>query len=186
MYIVLIAVIISAWSCNSSQKPSDTKAVAEEHNDAKFDNTDNQEQDAQFLVDAAEINWKESLLGQLAQQNSQMADVKEVGITMEKTHNELMKTLITLAKKKLITIPASPTDKVKSVYKNLSKKTGKEFDKEYFDIMVDGHKDAIAVFEKASKEANDIDIRTWAAETLPSLRKHLDQAITLKNNFEKM
>ncbi len=184
--VILIAAILSIWSCNSSQKPADTKAVAEEHNDAKFDNTDNQKQDAQFLVDAAEINWKETLLGQLAQQNSQMTDVKEMGIMMEKSHSESMKNLIALAKKKLITIPTSPTDKVKNVYKDLSKKTGKKFDKEYCDMMVSGHKDAIATFEKASKDANDIDVRTWAAETLPILRKHLDYAITCKKKCEKI
>ncbi len=40
-------------------------------------------------------------------------------------------------------IPVTLNDMGKSDYDNLVKKTGKDFDKTYCDMMVDGHKDAI-------------------------------------------
>lgn len=60
--IILIAVIISTLSCKNNNS-KDTKEVAEEHNEAKFDKSGN-EKDAQFLVKAAEINMEEISLGQ--------------------------------------------------------------------------------------------------------------------------
>ena len=74
---LIIAVIIGLSSCGNNNS-KDTKDVAEDHNDAKFDKNDN-EKDAQFLVNAAEINMEEISLGQLAQQKGSTNHVKELG-----------------------------------------------------------------------------------------------------------
>ncbi len=178
---VLMAIVFGTLSCNTDQTTDDSKEIAEEHNEAKFKNT----KDAQFLVNAAEINMEETLLGQLAQQNSIMTDVKEFGKMMEKAHRKSLAQLSELASKKLITIPTSPTDKAKEDYKKLSEKSGINFDKDYCDRMVSAHKDAISKFEKASTESNDADIREWATTTLPDLRKHLDYALNCQKACEK-
>lgn len=172
--VILMVFVLSA--CNDAKKPEDTKNVAEEHNDAKFDNS--KEKDAQFLVAAAEINLEEIQLGELAQKNGMLADVKDLGKMMEKDHSGAMKDLQTLAAKKQITIPATVTDSGKDDYKKLSEKSGKDFDKAYCSMMVDGHKGAIDKFEKASNDATDADIKAWAASMLPALRIQLDHAIT--------
>lgn len=52
----------------------------------------------------------------------------------------------------------------------------KTFDKEYCGKMVDEHKDAISLFEKASTNTTDTDIKAWATLTLQALRSHLDHA----------
>jgi putative membrane protein len=178
---VLILTLFGTFSCNTDQT-EDSKEIAEEHNEAKFENT----KDAQFLVNAAEINIEEILLGQLAQQNSIMTDVKELGKMMEKAHRKSLAQLSDLASAKQITIPTSSTDKAKSDYKKLSEKSGISFDKDYCNRMVSAHKDAISRFEKASTESNDADIREWATTTLPDLRKHLDYALNCQKACEKI
>ncbi len=180
--VLIIVLLFGTFSCNSNQTTEDTKEVAEEHNEGKFDDT----KDAQFLVNAAEINLEEILLGQLAQQNSTMTDVKELGKMMEKMHRKSLTELSDLASKKLITIPTAPTDKAKEDYKKLNDKSGISFDKEYCDKMVKGHKVAISKFEKASIESNDADVREWATTTLPDLRKHLDYAINCQKACKKI
>jgi putative membrane protein len=183
--VTLIAIaLIGATSCTDNNKPEDTKDVAEEHNEAKFDNTA-KEKDSQFLVDVAEINLEEIQLGQLAQQNSNMTDVKELGKMMENAHSQSLADLTILAGKKIITIPTSLTDDAKDAYAKLNKKSGTEFNNEYCEMMVKGHKDAIALFEKASTECSDLDIRNWALSTLPALRTHLDHAITCESKYRK-
>lgn len=176
--------MIGASACENSKKAEDTKEVAEEHNEAKFDDT-KREKDAQFLVNAAEINLEEIALGQLAQNTSMMTDVKELGKMMESAHSKSLNDLKALAKKKIITIPTSATDDAKDAYEKLSSKSGSDFDNKYCDMMVKGHKDAISVFEKASTESNDAEIKDWAASMLPELRKHLDHAITCQKKCEK-
>jgi len=170
-------------SCNNA-KTEDPKEVANESNDAKFDNK--KENDAEFLVAAAEINLEEIQLGQLAQKTSTMTEVKELGKMMEDGHTQAMSDLQALSAKKQITIPSTLTEAGQEANKKLMDKTGKDFDKAYCDMMVNGHKDAIDKFQKASTDATDPDIRKWATSMLPALQTHLDQSITCQKKFEKM
>jgi len=180
-----LAFLLGWTACNNS-KPEDTKEVAQEHNDAKFDENANKEDDSKFLVAAAEIGLAEIQLGKLAQTNSKTAEVKSLGKTMEQDHTAAMADLTGLAAKKQMTIPGSITESGQADYKSLSEKAGKDFDKAYCDMMVDGHKDAISKFEKASTDCKDSDIKAWAASMLPKLRSHLDHAMTCQKNMEKM
>jgi putative membrane protein len=182
---LFIATIFGVSSICYGQKPNDTKSDAKEKNETKYGST-NKEKDAKFLVDVAEINLEEIQLGQLAQQKSTMADVKELGKMMETSHQKCMKDLETLAKKKSITIPTSLTDNGKDAYKKLNELSGTSFDKEYCDMMVKGHKDAIAEFEKVSKDSGDADIKQFALATLPELKKHLEHATACQTKCEKM
>ena len=182
---ILTSTLFMLSSCGHNEETVNTKDIAEEHNDAKF-NTDDAEKDAQFLVDASEINLEEIKLAQLAQQNGYTTDAKELGKMLDSEHSAMLNELTQLANKKNITIPTSSTDKAKDDYIRLSKKSKLEFDKKFCELMVNGHKVAIALFEKASTESTDSEIKAWAAETLPSLRTHLDKAMVCKTKCDKM
>jgi putative membrane protein len=163
-----------------------TEEVAKEQNDAKFN--ENAEQDnAKFLVKAAEINLEEISLGKLAEEKSTHADVKALAKMMVTAHTKASEELKGLAAKKSISIPAENTQDIKDAYQKLSdKKDQKDFDKAYVDMMVDGHKNAITLFEKESTESSDADIKAWATSMLPELRKHLDHAIVVQEKCKKM
>lgn len=178
---LVLAILLPA--CNDG-KPEDTKKVAKEDNDAKFDNK--KEDDAKFLVNAAEMNLEDIQLGILAQNNSMNAEIKSMGKMMETEHSKAFSDLQALAARKQITIPTSLTDDGQDANKKLMDKKGRDFDKEYCDMMVNGHKDAIKMFEKASSDATDPDIRNWATSMLPTLRTHLDRLITCQNQLDKM
>ena len=180
-----VAFILLFASCSYNQKPEDTKDVAEERNEAKFDNN-KQEKDAQFLVNAAEINMGQIQLGQLAQQNGRTSHVKELGKMMEDAHTKSLNDLTALAKRKMITIPTSPTDDAKKTYKELNEESGNDFDKAYADMMVSEHKDAIAVFEEATTDSYDTDIKNWAIAALPDLRTHLNHSIDCQNKCDEL
>lgn len=181
---LIIGVIIGTSSCMKN-KPDNTKEVAEEKNEQKFDNNKN-EKDAQFLVDAAEINHEEISLGQLAQQKGGSGHVKELGKMMENEHTKSLADLTALAKTKNISLPTSQTENGKDAYKKLIEKSGNDFGKEYSSLMVNEHKDAIALFEKASTECTDPDIRAWSVAMIPALRTHLDQSLICQKQCEKM
>lgn len=172
-------------SCNNKPKTEDSKEVAEDKNDAKMNGMKN-EADAQFLVNVAEINQEEISLGKLAEQKGSMKDVKELGKMMVEAHTKAMTDLSTLAMSKSISLPEAKTDDVNDVYKEMNQKSGKKFDSAYCDKMVDGHKDAISKFEKASNNAVDPDIKAMAANMLPELHKHLEMAEMCKKKCEAM
>jgi len=60
--------------------------------------------------------------------------------------------------------------------------SGDQFDKAYMKDMVADHQKDVAEFEKASKNASDMDIRSFAEKTLPTLREHLQMAQTISKN----
>jgi putative membrane protein len=193
--ITLVALFIGSYissGCNSNKSSqtsgTDTTAnvtndkEAEKRNDAKF-NKDN-EDNAQFVVDAENINLEEINLGQLAESRGTSADVKDLGSMMNKDHKKAYDELATLAAKKNISVPASLSDKAKSNYDKLNGKNGSDFDKEFADMMVDGHKDAISRFEKATKDVTDSDIQAWASNMLPALRSHLDHSMTVQEKLK--
>lgn len=176
---------ITAVSCRIEQKAEDTKEVAEVQNDAKFKDND-KEKHEQFLVNVAEINLEENSLGQLAQKIRNRADIMEFGKMMETEQTKSLTELTQLAQQKLVTISTSSTDDAVEAYKKMENKFMKTFDKEYFDKMVDEHKDAIKLFEKASTDATDTAIKGWATLTLQALRSHLDHALTCQQKLEIM
>jgi putative membrane protein len=181
--ITSIAIAINVLSCKDSNKKDsdDPKDVAEEHNDAKFPKA--KEKDAQFLVDAAEIDLMEIRLSELAETKASADSVKALGKTLLKDHEKSLKEIQEMASKKLITIPTEITSKGKDAYDKLTDKKDIDFDEDYCNEMIDDHKHAIKIFEKASTDCEDFEIKSWANKQLPLLRIHLDKAMNCRDKF---
>ncbi|HYD91858.1 MAG TPA: DUF4142 domain-containing protein [Flavobacterium sp.] len=182
--IAVLCMFTATYSCKSEPKQEDPKEVAEDQNKPQDDAT--KEKDEQFLMDAAEINYEEIQLSQLALQKGTSADVKTLAQMMVDEHTKALSDLTALAGRKAIAIPTAPTQKVQDAYNNLNNKSGMDFDKEYCDRMVKGHKDAIDKFENASNNAMDAEIKSWAAASLPTLRNHLTHAETCEQKLKDM
>lgn len=180
-----IASLFVIVSCSTNETAENPKEVAEKQNDIEFD-TQARENDAQFLVNAAEMNMEEIRLGQLAQQKGQSTEVKELGKIMEESHSKSLQDLTALAKSKNVTIPTSPTENAQESYRKLNEKSTDDFDEAYADLMVNEHKDAIEAFEKASKDCQDPDIKNWATSSLPDLRKHHNHSVECQKKIDKM
>lgn len=138
---------MSINSCTSEEKRpenavemADSNAeAAEEKNDAKFDG--DREDDATFLTHAAQTNMMEIELGRLAQKNAMSSRVKDLGKMMEKAHTQAQKDLKALAAKKQITLPDMMSEDGTECYQRLVKKTGSDFEKNYYNEMVERHEE---------------------------------------------
>lgn len=172
--------LLSFVSCDN--RPKDSKEAAQEINKPNSDYT--KESDERFLVRAAEINLEEIQLGQLAQQQGTMAEIKELGRMMEQGHTKANNDLNALAAQKGIAVPKVVTADSQDHYNKLSEKSGNDFDREYCDMMVKGHKDAIDLYDNATKGNNDPDIKTWASNMLSDLRQHLAQAQSCEDKLK--
>lgn len=176
------SILFFSLMCSCNDAPKDSKEAATEMNKPKSDAT--RESDERFLVRAAEINFEEIRLGQLAEQKGTDADIREMAKMLVQTHNKAKDDLHALASSKGIAVPLAPSDGVENMYLMLNGKTGHDFDKEYCDKMVSGHKDAIDLFEGATRGNNDDDVKTWASRMLPELRMHLTQAQTCEEKLK--
>ncbi len=182
---------IFATACNENTTV-DSKEVAEQENIERMETNENtitvveNDNDAEFLVDAAEIQLELISLGKLAQQNANSDHVRELGKMMENDHIKALSELKTLAQSKAISIPTSITEDSKENYDKLKNKTGSDFGKAYSEMMVEQHEDAIALFEKASTESTDSAVGAWASKMLPGLKTHLTRAEACKVECDKM
>ena len=58
----------------------------------------------------------------------------------------------------------------------LTKLNGKDFTKQYDDMQVSAHKDAVSLFERYGKEGDNAALKAFAAKTLQHLQQHLMMA----------
>lgn len=132
--------------------------------------------DKTFIMDAASGGMMEVQLGQLAAKNASAQEVKDFGQRMVTDHSKANDELKSLAGTKNVQLPTDLKGKHKGMVDKLSSVTGDSFDKQYMKMMVSDHVKDVAKFKKAAKNAKDPDLKGWAANTLPVLEQHLQQA----------
>jgi len=172
--------LVTFTSCTKNTK-DDSKEVAEDQNEEKFDNAA-LEDGSEFAVEAADAGMMEVELATLALSKASSTKVKEFAQAMLDDHSKANEELKALAQKKNITLPTTLSDKHQKKYNEMSEKTGADFDKEYCDLMVKDHKDVVDMFKKARDKAKDPDLKTWASEKLPTLEHHLTMAERMKES----
>ena len=138
--------------------------------------------DQDFMTRAAAGGLYEVQAGTLAQEKGRSPTVKSFGEMLVKDHSATNDELKALASAKGVTLPgAVPADKKKRLDK-IAK--AKDFDKEFVDeVGVDDHKKDIQLFEKASKDADDAEVKAFATKTLPTLKAHREHAEGLKKAY---
>jgi putative membrane protein len=129
-----------------------------------------------FAVKAADGGMLEVALGKVAQDKAVNPRVKEFGAMMVRDHSKAGDELKAIAGNKNITLPDSVGNDYQEHIRDMEKKSGKDFDKAYMDMMVNDHKNDIDMFEKAAGNLSDPDLKTFASNTLPTLRTHQDSA----------
>ena len=168
-------------SCNSGTTTENKDAV----DSAKAVNKEQKPVDksvSDFAVKAASGGIMEVELGKIAAQKAVNPRVKAWGQMMVDDHSKANDDLKSRAAMENITLPSNMSDDQQKMLDKCSKKMGKDFDKEYMDMMLSDHKEDIDMFKKASSDLTDSTIKDFATTTLPTLQKHLDsaQAITGK------
>ena len=132
--------------------------------------------DRTFATHAAHANLAEVAMGKLAAQNAASPDVKQFGQRMVDDHGKASTELMSWASKSGVTLPKEIDAKHKAEQARLAKLTGAEFDRAYMTMMVAEHGKDVAEFQRASKTAQDPDLKAWAAKTLPTLQEHRKMA----------
>ena len=170
----------SVDKANDANEKKDTTAMT---SDAKKDTMAAPVNDdvAKFAVKVANAGMTEVELGKMAQEKGSKS-VKEYGAMMVKDHTKAGNELKNLATEKNITLPSTVSDEMRKHIDDLSKKSGKDFDKDYIDMMVSDHKDVIDGFEGMAKNSKDSAFKNFAVKTLPTLYKHLGAAKAIEKS----
>lgn len=138
--------------------------------------------DSRFLQRAAQSGMLEIEASKLAVERAQSPQVKEFAQKMITDHTAVDKELRALAQSKKVELPTDLRWGQGRTMKGLQKDEGADFDERYVDkVAVDAHEDAVELFEEASKDAEDAEVKAFAAKTLPSLQQHLQMGESLQN-----
>lgn len=136
-----------------------------------------------FMKDAATGGMAEVELSKLAQERALNPRVKNFAEMMVNDHSAANNDLKTIAREKNVMLPEN-LGKHQDHLEDLSKKKGAEFDKAYMKMMVNDHKDVVDEFEKVAQNGTDPDVKTFASQKLPTLRKHLDSAKAINQSLK--
>ena len=139
--------------------------------------------DSAFVITAANDGITEVAIGNVAQHKALSARVKNFADMMVTDHTKAGDELGAIAKAKNITVASTPNAHSQKMIDDLSKKSGKAFDKAYVNGMVDGHEKAVKLFTDASNNCKDADLKAFAAKTLPTLKMHLDSIKAIKSGM---
>ena len=135
--------------------------------------------DEEILTLASEIDLEQSLMGQLAQQNSLTPAVQETGRLTETQFTASLMEVQAIAAKKQVMLPTLLADAGSNACKELVAKKGIDFDRAYYSRAIVQQTEAIELLEQAYTNSADINIRVWAASTIPVLRKQLGLLVNL-------
>ena len=136
-----------------------------------------------FVDKASQAGMTEVKLAHLALTNSTNADVRKLATQMQRDHGEANAELASLAANKNIRIPTTLDQDHQAVVSDMSAKSGPAFDAAYASHMVAAHKDALELFQAATR-SGDNDIAAFAHKMLPTLEEHQMEANKLDSTLK--
>lgn len=130
--------------------------------------------DQAFVRKALEGGDAEVQLGQLAEQKSQSADVKQFAAKMVSDHGQLGdKMMKPIARKLGVDEPKGPSKKDKQLMAKLESLSGPQFDEEYIKAMVKDHRQDLKDFQDEAKMAADPNLQQAAQVGSKMISQHL-------------
>lgn len=143
-----------------------------------------------FVKEAGSDGLMEVQLANLALEKSQNMQVKNLAEMIRRDHQDANGKLKALAGTNGWEVPKEMMEKHKETVNRLSSLSGVAFDQLYVQTMIQGHQKAIEKFEQAANSSQetendqiDQELAGWISQTLPVLRKHLEQAQQIRDQL---
>jgi len=167
--------------------------------------------DKNWVSDQLADGTAEIELAKMAKDHAASAEVKQFADMMVRDHTKAGEELKQIATSYAIPTDVKIDDKHQNLMDKLSKLNGREFDHEFMEAMVNDHQDAVRDLRsrvneqrslgdrvtgknpenpaavKPEKADNRIDasLNHWAANTLPTVERHLDRAKQIEETLDK-
>jgi putative membrane protein len=132
--------------------------------------------DTHFAREAARGGMAEIQLGKLASERGSNEVVKAFGERMVVQHGAAGDQLKAAAQKENINLPAGIGSKEQQTYDRLARLSGDAFDRAYAKNMVEDHEKDLQAFQNEADNGKNENIKAFAAQTVPMIQEHLNQA----------
>ena len=134
-----------------------------------------------FVTEVANSDMLEIQSSQLAATKADDKD-KAFAEHMIKDHtatSDKMKELVNSGKVKA-NLPSTMDSAHRAKLDKLRGLNGKDFSRQYEDMQISAHKDAVSLFQRYAKGGDSTDLKAFASATLPTLQGHLKMAQDLE------
>ena len=173
---------------DESQRDKDKDKSADESKTEKAKMSKLTGDELQIVAHVHNVNQLEIDLGKLAEKHALSAAVKDYGKMLVNDHQQNDKDLNALVKKHDQKIPketlsdADKTDKkdMDAAVKRLKGMKGADFDREFINMMVQGHEKELVRADSAVAMIQASDLKTFVNDMKPVLQRHADQARDLQ------
>jgi putative membrane protein len=138
-----------------------------------------------FVQDQIKDGTREIELGKLASERASLPAVKEFGQMMVEDHTKAGNDLKEIASRENVELESGDAqDEANDAVEKLSDLRGSEFDREYIDMMVKDHQDAVDALQDQAQNADHAAVKTWASAALPRIKSHLEHAQKLQEQLK--
>jgi putative membrane protein len=131
-----------------------------------------------FVTEAAQSDMFEIQSSTLAASRT-TGDVQAFAKQMVIDHTKTTNDLKGLVQKTRASLPTAMSSSQQGMLDKLNGLTGDDFAKQYISDQVSAHKTAVSLFQRYANGGHNPQLKTWAAQTLPTLQHHLDMANSL-------
>ena len=140
--------------------------------------------DQNFLLNAQKVAIRQKALAQGALAKSQNADVVEFARRIVRERDvDLARLTSLLNAKNMNPQPALMQETQLEAANRLSRLNDGALDHEFVSLLAAEEQDVVRQFDRAVYTAADLDVRSYAAAVLPSLRQDLEMAAGLEKNL---
>jgi putative membrane protein len=140
-------------------------------------------QDKQFMEMASYGNHNEIEAGRLASSRGMADSIENFGDTMVVHHTMAQDMLEDVAGMKSLNIPQGPDPAHVAMKAYLQTLSGRAFDSAYIHSQVLDHQATVDLFQNEINNGNDVDVRNYASENLPTIQMHLQMAMEMAERY---
>lgn len=142
--------------------------------------------DTNFIQNEAAGGAALAKIAELGAKKAERADVKAFAGMLVADHTKANAELRSLARSKGVELTTDVDSKHANTYEKLEGESAPNFDREFLSVVVSGHKKCISNFEDSAENAEDTELKAWAAKMLPALQAHLVKAEQLQKGSTAM
>lgn len=155
---------------------------AMERNNRKLE-TEGERTDAAFLVEATDYNLLLKSLSETAESQAYSRMVTDFAARNLQDHQTMEKKLRDLAKEKKVALPSTISQRHQEMVTDIRQADKRTIDRIYLNTIEIVHERLMRSYEQAALNANDADVRSYAAGQLDIIRTHNRKAQELRKEL---
>jgi putative membrane protein len=132
-----------------------------------------------FVNKAAVTDMFEIQSGKMAEDKANNAAYKDFAKMIVDDHTKTSQEMKAMEPKLGLQLPTALDAKHKKLIGKMQSESGAKFENDFKSAQVDGHKQAVKLYEDYAKKGDNADLKQFAQKTLPTLKMHLKQAQAL-------